>query len=89
MVCRIPVFPSDRVFNTTTFSLSTFVGSVARGIPRAFFTWLCSWLDVAIGGASVSWWCGIVLVEMLGGGGCSGRLGLLLLYFTVWAIIVG
>ncbi|RXH80115.1 hypothetical protein DVH24_041262 [Malus domestica] len=30
MVCRVPVFPPARVFNTTTFSLSAFVGSVAR-----------------------------------------------------------
>ncbi|RXH83201.1 hypothetical protein DVH24_003699 [Malus domestica] len=39
MVCSVLVFPSALVFNTTTFSLSAFVGNVARGIPRASFTW--------------------------------------------------
>ncbi|CAN6579886.1 unnamed protein product [Malus baccata var. baccata] len=48
----------------------------------------CSWPDVTIGEASVSWWRGFVLVGMLGGGCCSRSLGFLLLYFMAWAFIV-
>ncbi|RXH96804.1 hypothetical protein DVH24_009646 [Malus domestica] len=49
----------------------------------------CSWLDVGIDKASVGWWCGDVLVVMLSGGRCRGKLGLLLLHFMVWALTVG
>ncbi|KAB2630716.1 hypothetical protein D8674_008235 [Pyrus ussuriensis x Pyrus communis] len=89
MVCRVPMFPPARVFNTTTFSLSAFVGSVAHIISRASFTWflvlgshLCGYVRTgARDEALVGWWRGFVLVGMLGGGCCNGSLGFLLLYF--------
>ncbi|CAN6712083.1 unnamed protein product [Malus baccata var. baccata] len=64
------------------FLLNLWISSVWLCFDR------CSWPDVTIGEASVSWWRGFVLVGMLGGGCCSRSLGFLLLYFMAWAFIV-